>query len=66
MVRAKLVPRSVRIRCWSPREPYVQVKINTILPEQKRVQIKKNGQVIRTVVVRKKTQKFEDRWARTF
>ena len=30
------------------------------------VQIKKNGQVIRTVTVRRKTKKFTDHWARTF
>ena len=66
MVRPKLVPKRVRIRQWPPREPYTQFKIKTLLPEQKIVQIKKNGQVIRTVTVRRKTKKFTDRWARTF
>ena len=41
MVRTKLVPRRLRIRRWPPREPYVQFKIKTILPKQKKVQIKK-------------------------
>ena len=67
MVRTKLVPKRVKIRQWPPREPYTQFKIKTLLPKQKTVQIKKkNGQVIRTVTVRRKTKKFADRWARTF
>ena len=66
MVRTKLVPKRVRIRQWHPREPYTQFKIKTLLPEQKTVQIKKNGQVIRTVTVRRKTKRFTDRWVRTF
>lgn len=67
MVRTKLVPkRKVRIRQFPPREPYVQFKIKTLLPGQKVVQIKKNGQIIRTVTVRRKTKKFTDLWARTF
>ena len=66
MVRTKLVPKRVKIRRWPPREPYTRFKIKTLLPEQKTVQIKKNGQVIRTVTVRRKTKKFSNRWARTF
>ena len=67
MVRIKLIPKKkVRIRQWPPREPYVQFKIKTLLPEQKTIQIKKNGQVIQTITVRRKTKKFTDRWARTF
>lgn len=47
MVRIKLVPKKkVRIRQWHPKEPYVQFEIKTLLPEQKTIQIKKNGQVI--------------------
>ena len=66
MVRTKLVPKRVKIRRWPPREPYTRFKIKTLLPEQKTVQMKKNGQVIRTVTVRRKTKKFTNRWARTF
>ena len=67
MVRMKLVPnRIVRMRHWPPREPYTKFKIKTLLPEQKTINIKKNGQVIRTVTVRRKTKKFTDLWARTF
>ena len=65
--------RSQRLNCqlackfqWPPREPYTKFKIKTLLPEQKTIDIKKNGQVIRTVTVRRKTKKFTDRWARTF
>ena len=66
MVRTKLVPKRTRIRQWPPREPYTHFGIKTLLPEQKTIQIKKNGQVIRTVTVRRKTKKFTDRWARAF
>ena len=70
MVRVKLVPKRItaprRIRQWPPREPYQKFKIKTLLPQQKTVQIKKNGQVVRTVTVRRKTKRFTDRWARTF
>ena len=66
MVKTKLVPRRVRIRPWLPREPYTKFKIKTLLPEQKVVQIKKDGQVIRTVTVRRKTKKFKDKWAKNF
>ena len=66
MIRTKLVPKRVKIRRWPSKEPYLQFKIKTLLPEQKVVQIKKNGQVIRTKTARKKTRKFTDRWARTF
>ena len=59
MVRTKLVPKRIKIRQWPPREPYTQFKIKTLLPEQKTVQIKKNGQVIRTVTVRRKTKKIQ-------
>ena len=66
MIRTKLVPKRVKIRRWPSKEPYLQFKIKTLLPEQKVVQIKKNGQVIRTKTARRKTRKFTDRWARTF
>ena len=70
MVRVKLVSKRItvpkRIRQWPPRESYQKFKIKTLLPEQKTVQIKKNGQVVRTVTVRRKTKRFIDRWARTF
>ena len=67
MVRTKLVPkRKVRIRRWPPRDPPTKFKIKKIIPEQKTIQIKKNGQVIRTITVRRKATKFTDRWARKF
>ena len=67
MVRTKLTPKkTVRIRQWLPKESYTKYKIKTLLPEQKAIEIKKNGQVVRTVTVRRKTQKFTDRWTRTF
>ena len=66
MVKTKLVPKRIKIRQWPPRESYTQFKIKTLLPEQKTIQIKKNGQLIRTVTVRRKTKKFTDCWGRTF
>ena len=66
MIRTKIVPRRVKIRRSMPRQPTVKFKIKTILPEQKTIDIKKNGQVIRTIRVRRKTTKFTDRCARQF
>ena len=67
MVRTKLVPRKrVRIVRWPPQEPSVKFKIKRLLPEEKTVDFKRNGQVIKTIRVRRKTTKFTDRWARNF
>ena len=66
MFKTKLVPKRANIRRWPPRERYTKYKIKTLLPEQKTVDIKKNGQIVRTVTVRRKTQKFSDCWARNF
>ena len=63
MVRTKLVPRRV---AKIIQRPPTKFKIKTLLPEQKTIDIKKNGQVIRTVIVRRKTKKFTDRWVRSF
>ena len=47
MVRTKLTPKKrVRIKQWPPKEPYTKYKIKTLLPEQKTINIKKNGQVV--------------------
>ena len=49
MVRTKLVPK--RVRQWQPKK----FKIKTLSPEQKTINIKKkNGQVIKTMTVRRK------------
>ena len=67
MVRTKLTPKKrVRIRQWSPKEPYTKYKIKALFPEQKTIDIKKNGQVVQTVTMRRKTRKCTNRWARTF
>ena len=66
MVRIKLVPKRVKIRRRTPKEPYAKYKIKTLLPEQKTIQIRKNGEPIRTMTVRRKTVKFTDQWARQF
>ena len=65
MVRTKLVPKRA-IRRWPPKEPYRKFKIKTLLPEKKTINIKKNGQVVRSIIVRRKTKRFTDRWARNF
>ena len=44
-------------------EPY---KIKLTLPEQKQVDIKKNGQVIKTIKVGRKSKYFNARRARSF
>ena len=66
MVRVKLVPKRTKIRVWPPKEPYQKFKIKVLLPEQKIIQINKNGQPVRTKTVRKKTIKFKDRWTKQF
>ena len=66
MVRTKLIPKRVNIRRWPPKEQFTEYKIKTLLPEQKTIEIKKNGEVVRTVTVRSKATKFTDRWARNF
>ena len=66
IVRTKLVPKRINIKRWPPRERYTEYKIKTLLSEQKTIKIKKNGQVVRTVTVTRKTHKFTDRWAKNF
>ena len=41
-------------------------KIKAALPEQRQADIKKNGNVIKTINVRRKSTYFNDRWAKTF
>ena len=48
------------------KKAYRKYKIKILLPEQKTVQIKKNGRPVRNITVRRKTIKFTDRWAREF
>ena len=36
------------------------------LPEQRTVDIKKNGNVIKTITVRRKSKYFNGRWVRNF
>ena len=61
MVRTKLVPKTIVERRLPPRERFTKYKVKTLLPEQKAINIKNNGQLVRTVTVRTKTQKFTDR-----
>ena len=60
MVRVKLVPKRTKIRVWPPKEPYQKFKIKVLLPEQKTIQINKNGQPVSTLMVRRETIKFAD------
>ena len=48
------------------RKVYTKYKIKTLLPEQKIINIKKNGQIVRKITARRKTHKFTDRWAINF
>ena len=66
MVRVKLVPKRTKIRVWPPKEPYQKFEMKVLLPEQKTIQINKNGQPVRAITVRRKTIKFTDRWAKQF
>lgn len=62
MARTKLTVRR-RLDLRHNQKPF---KIKTILPEQRTVQVKKNGNVIKTINVRRKTTYFNNRWAITF
>ena len=72
MARTKLRVRRIRRlpSCLLNRRQKRKIKrpfkIKTALSEQKRVNIKKNGNVVKTINVRRKTTHFSDRWARTF
>ena len=75
MVRTKLTarrwPRTSRILPWlmnrrQQRKVKGPFKIKLTLPEQKTVDIKKNGNVIKTIRVRRKSKFFNDKHARTF
>ena len=55
MVRVKLVSKRTKIRVWPPKEPYQKFKIKVLLPEQKTIQINKNGQPVRAITIRRKT-----------
>ena len=52
-----------RLQMRKVKQPF---KIKITLPEQKTVEIKKNGNVIKRIRVRRKTKYFTDRNARTF
>ena len=49
-----------------PKKSYEKFEIKTLLPEQKVVEIKKDGQVVRKITARKKTKKYTNRWVRSF
>ena len=75
MVRTKLTtkrwPRTSRVRPWlmnrrQQRKVKRPFKIKVTLPEQKTMDIKKNGNVIKTIRVRRKTKYFNDRHATIF
>ena len=75
MVRTKLTarcwPKTIRVLSWLMRIRQMRkvkrpFKIKMTLPEQKIVEIKKNGNVIKTIRVRRNTKYFLDRNARTF
>ena len=75
MVRTKLTvrrwPKISRIPPWlmnghKKRKVKKPFKIKMTLPEQRTVDIKKNGNVIKTITVRHKSKYFNGRWARNF
>ena len=66
MIRTKLVPKKIRLQMPPQRKVYTKYKIKTLLPEQKIINIKKNGQIVRKITARRKTHKFTDRWAINF
>ena len=68
---AKRWPRTSRVPPWlmnkrRQRKVKRSFKIKIALPEQKTADIKKNGNVIKTIRVRRKTKYFNDRNAKAF
>ena len=75
MVRTKLTarrwPKTSRVPQWlmnrrRQRQVKLPFKIKLTLPERKTVDIKKNGNVIKTIMVRRKSKYFTERYARNF
>ena len=75
MVRTKMTakrwPRTSRVPPWlmnkrRQRKVKRSFKIKIALPEQKTADIKKNGNVIKTIRVRRKTKYFNDRNGKAF
>ena len=76
MVRTKLTvrrwPRTSRVPPWlmkrhqQRRKDKRPFKIKMTLPEQRTENIKKNGNIIKTITVRRKSKYFTDRNAKTF
>ena len=75
MVRTKLTarrwPKTSRVLPWlinrrRQRQVKRPLKIKLTLPERKTVDIKKNGNIIKRITVRRKSKYFTDRYARNF
>ena len=75
MVRTKMTakrwPKTIRVPPWlmnkrRQRKVKRPFKIKITLPEQKTVDIKKNGNVIKTIRARRKTKYFSGRNAKAF
>ena len=75
MVRTKMTakrwPKTIRVPPWlmnkrRQRKVKRPFKIKITLPEQKTVDIKKNGNVIKTIRARRKTKYFNGRNAKAF
>ena len=72
MARTKVTKRRQLLGCLLRRGRRQRIKqtypykIKLILPEQKQVDMKKNGRVIKTINVRRKLKYFSARSARSF
>ena len=76
MARTKLTPRrrGHRLTPWMLRQNRIRqrtkrtypYKIKLTLPEQKQVDITKNGDVIKTIIVRRKSKYFNSNSAKVF
>ena len=65
MVQVKLVSKKINV-VRVPRRQFTRYKIKTLLLEERTIVMKKNGQVIKTIKVRRKTSTITDRCARNF
>ena len=69
--KVRRFPKTSRIPLWrmnrgQRNQKRQRYKIKLTLPEQKTVDIKKNGNVIKTIRVRRRSKYFTDKWTKQF
>ena len=65
-VKTQCLPGWIVNREYGKKKKMYPFKIKEILPEQKTVNITKNGQIVKTINLRRKSRHFNDRNRRLF